>query len=111
MRMRLNIVMAFFSVLFLVCLLNQSSARLLGQLTPFKASVPVCNVTVFNAFINQNVIAMASFGKNNNMDQISYGNSKTAPLYSNGEDYVIQFIQLPTGGTNNNLSECHCSQA
>lgn len=85
------------SVLFLGCLLNQSSARLLGQLTPFKASVPVCNVTVFNAFINQNVIAMASFGKYN-MDQISYGNSRTAPLYSNGEDYVIQFIKLPTGG-------------
>ena len=85
------------SFILILFLLDQSSALLPGQLTPFKASVPVCNVTVMNAFINQNVLALASFGKYD-MDQISYGNSRTAPLYSNGEDYVIQFIKLPTGG-------------
>ncbi len=78
---------------FLCCL----SSTILENLKLFKGNSPVSNVTVFNAFINQDVFAKASFGKTQ-LDRISYGSSKTAPLYANNEDYVIQFVKLPSGG-------------
>ena len=80
-----------------------SKALVLGDVNFFEAANPFhspVNVTVFNAFGNQNVFARISFGKGSRgiIDQIGYGRYKTSPLYLRGEDYIIQFMQLPTGG-------------
>jgi hypothetical protein len=76
-----------------------TTASFLEEINPFRNNFPVPNVTVFNAFINQDVFAMASFGKaqQSKMDRISYGSHKISPL-SGSEDYIIQFIRLPSGG-------------
>ena len=62
------------------------------------SSIPVSNVTVFNAYVNQDLFAKASFGKEK-MERINYGSYKTSPL-SGSEDYIIQFVKLPSGGKN-----------
>lgn len=72
------------------------SSGVLERLNIFKGNIPTSNVTVFNAFINQDVFAKASFGKTQ-LDRISYGSYKTMSL-SNSEDYIIQFISIPSGG-------------
>ncbi len=73
-----------------------SSSTVIGL---FK-NIPVSNITVFNAFTDQEVLATVRFGKSvqNQMNQIGYGSHKTVSLSSSSEDYIIRFIKLPTGG-------------
>lgn len=86
----------FFGLVFNVYVCSLSTASVLEKLNLFKGNMPVSNVTVFNAFVNQDVFAKATLGKAQ-MDRISYGSYKCSPL-SESEDYIIQFIKLPSGG-------------
>lgn len=85
-------VTAFTSLLFF-------NMNLSASLDQFKG---VSNVTVFNAYINQDVFAKVSFGKEK-MERISYGSYKTSSL-SRSEDYIIQFVKLPNGGKNSKIT-------
>ena len=88
----------------LCCYLSSSSALNLS-----KGNAIVANVTIFNAFSNQAVFAKARFGKMRQdvmSERISYGRHRTSPLYSDNEDYVIQFIKLPSGGETSKCVWC-----
>ena len=84
-------------VMLVLALIATTSSSILSS---FKMNVRMSNVTVFNAFASQEAFATVTFGKSvqNQMNQIGYGSYKTAALSSNSEDFVVQFMKLPTGG-------------
>lgn len=55
------------------------------------------NVTVFNAFSNEEVLAKPRVGSRT-FNQIAYGNYTKKILNSKAKDYIIQFIRYPRGG-------------
>lgn len=88
-------VLLILSVIFLPCLPRETTLS-----SPIQEKSRVVdsdrNVTVFNAFIDQDVIAKVNFGTSA-QDHISYGKYKKGKLRTGSEDYVIQFMKLPKG--------------
>lgn len=93
--------MLFRIAIVLQLLVSDTTAIILGDLRLFETTLPVSNVTVFNAYADQNIFARISFGtgSKSKMNQISYGSYMRTPLFYYNGDYIIQFMKLPTGGS------------